>query len=553
MAVANGSPINGEAPLKVSFNAIDSSDDKAIVSYIWDFKDGQTASTVDTEHTFVEAGNYEVTLLVKDEEGISALDVIIIKVTGPANTAPVAKASADKTSGTVPLAVAFTGSGSTDDTGVTGYSWDFKDGNGSDQSDASHTFETAGTYAVELTVTDAEGLTSTETVSITVESKENTAPVAKISSNKTSGTVPLAVAFTGSGLTDDTGVTGYSWDFKDGNGSDQSDASHTFETAGIYEVELTVTDAEGLTNTETVSITVESKENTAPVAKVSTNKTSGTLPLAVAFTGSGSTDDTGITEYSWDFKDGNGSDQSDASHTFETAGIYEVELTVTDAEGLTNTETVSITVESKENTAPVAKISSNKTSGTLPLAVAFTGSGSTDDTGITEYSWDFKDGNGSDQSDASHTFETAGTYAVELTVTDAEGLTSTETVSITVESKENTAPVAKISSNKTSGTVPLAVAFTGSGSTDDTGITEYSWDFKDGNGSDQSDASHTFETAGTYAVELTVTDAEGLTSTETVSITVESKENTAPVAKASADKTSGTLPLAVAFTGSGLN
>ncbi|WP_415843484.1 PKD domain-containing protein, partial [Zobellia nedashkovskayae] len=59
VAVANGSPINGEAPLKVSFNAIDSSDDKAIVSYVWDFKDGQTASTVDTEHTFVEAGNYE--------------------------------------------------------------------------------------------------------------------------------------------------------------------------------------------------------------------------------------------------------------------------------------------------------------------------------------------------------------------------------------------------------------------------------------------------------------------------------------------------------------
>nr|WP_194532905.1 PKD domain-containing protein [Zobellia nedashkovskayae] len=661
VAVANGSPINGEAPLKVSFNAIDSSDDKAIVSYVWNFKDGQTASTVDTEHTFVEAGNYEVTLLVKDEEGISALDVIIIKVTGPENTAPVAKISSNKISGTVPLEVAFTGSGSTDDTGITGYSWDFKDGNGSDQSDASHTFETAGIYEVELTVTDAEGLTNTETVSITVESKENTAPVAKASADKTSGTLPLAVAFTGSGSTDDTGITGYSWDFKDGNGSDQSDASHTFETAGTYAVELTVTDAEGLTNTETVSITVESKENTAPVAKVSADKTSGTVALEVAFTGSGSTDDTGITGYSWDFKDGNGSDQSNASHTFETAGIYAVELTVTDAEGLTNTETVSVIVEEQEsgpeedntdtnidplpsspfptnespvavangspingeaplkvsfnaidssddkaivsyvwnfkdgqtastvdtehtfveagnyevtllvkdeegisaldviiikvtgpeNTAPVAKISSNKISGTVPLEVAFTGSGSTDDTGITGYSWDFKDGNGSDQSDASHTFETAGIYEVELTVTDAEGLTNTETVSITVESKENTAPVAKASADKTSGTLPLAVAFTGSGSTDDTGITGYSWDFKDGNGSDQSDASHTFETAGTYAVELTVTDAEGLTNTETVSITVESKENTAPVAKISSNKTSGTVALEVAFTGSG--
>ncbi|MGJ8737210.1 PKD domain-containing protein, partial [Zobellia laminariae] len=157
VAVANGSPINGEVPLKVSFNAIDSSDDKAIVSYAWDFKDGQTASTANPEHTFDEAGNYEVTLLVKDEEGISALDVIIIKVAGPANTAPIAKLNADKTSGTLPLDVTFTGSQSTDDTGITEYSWDFKDGNSSDESDPSHTFGTAGTYEVSLTVTDAEG------------------------------------------------------------------------------------------------------------------------------------------------------------------------------------------------------------------------------------------------------------------------------------------------------------------------------------------------------------------------------------------------------------
>ncbi|MGS0525490.1 PKD domain-containing protein [Zobellia nedashkovskayae] len=202
-----------------------------------------------------------------------------------------------------------------------------------------------------------------------MESKENTAPVAKISSNKTSGTVALAVAFTGSGSTDDTGVTGYSWDFKDGNGSDQSDASHTFETAGTYAVELTVTDAEGLTNTETVSITVESK-NTAPVAKASADRTSGTVPLAVAFTGSGSTDDTGVTGYSWDFKDGNGSDQTDASHTFETAGTYAVELTVTDAEGLTNTSSLNINVT---------------TAGNLPCS---TGSGAADENGPKVWCWE---------------------------------------------------------------------------------------------------------------------------------------------------------------------
>ncbi|WP_415669091.1 PKD domain-containing protein, partial [Zobellia roscoffensis] len=122
VAVVSGSPINGEAPLKVSFSAADSSDDKAIVSYLWDFKDGETASTVDVQHTFVKTGKYEVALVTKDEEGISASDIIIITVDEPGNNAPTAKLSVDKTSGTLPLSVNFTGSESTDDTSVSKYS-----------------------------------------------------------------------------------------------------------------------------------------------------------------------------------------------------------------------------------------------------------------------------------------------------------------------------------------------------------------------------------------------------------------------------------------------
>ncbi|WP_289063697.1 PKD domain-containing protein [uncultured Zobellia sp.] len=551
VAIANGSPVNGQAPLKVSFSGIDSLDDKAIVSYKWNFEDGQTGNTAEIEHTFDKAGSYEVTLVTKDEEGISASDVIMITVEeSKGNTAPVAKLSASKTSGTLPLTVNFTGSGSTDDTGVTAYSWDFKDGNSSDKSDPSHTFESAGSYEVELTVTDAEGLKNKETVSITVESKENGAPVAKLSASKTSGILPLTVNFTGSGSTDDTGVTAYSWDFKDGNSSDKSDPSHTFDSAGSYEVELTVTDAEGLKNKETVSIIVESKENGAPVAKPSASKTSGTLPLTVNFTGSGSTDDTGVTAYSWDFKDGNSSDKSDPSHTFDSAGSYEVELTVTDAEGLKNKETVSIIVESKENGAPVAKLSASKTSGTLPLTVNFTGSGSTDDTGVTAYSWDFKDGNSSDKSDPSHTFESAGSYEVVLTVTDAEGLKDTKTVSIRVDAPANQPPIAKVRASTQSGQAPLTINFTGSGSTDDIGVTAYMWDFKDGSASNKSNPSHTFDSAGTYEVELTVADVDGLQNKETITVNVQEPVNNPPVAVAHANTLSGEAPLAVSFTGS---
>ncbi|MBU2974657.1 PKD domain-containing protein [Zobellia sp. B3R18] len=451
VAIANGSPVNGQAPLKVSFSGIDSSDDKAIVSYKWNFEDGQTGNTAEIEHTFDKAGSYEVTLVTKDEEGISASDVVMITVEeSKGNRAPVAKLSASKTSGTLPLAVKFTGSGSTDDTGVTAYSWDFKDGNSSDKSDPSHTFESAGSYEVELTVTDAGGLKNKETVSITVESKENGAPVAKPSASKTSGTLPLTVNFTGSGSTDDTGVTAYSWDFKNGNSSDKSDPSHTFESAGSYEVVLTVTDAEGLKDTKTVSIRVDAPANQPPIAKVRASTQSGQAPLTINFTGSGSTDDIGVTAYMWDFKDGSTSNKSNPSHTFDSAGTYEVELTVADVDGLQNKETITVNVQEPVNNPPVAVAHANTLSGEAPLAVSFTGSDSSDDKGVTRYDWNIS-GNYSNEVNPSHVFTAPGFYDVSLTVTDEEGLTSTSSLSVDVTQPKVEGPIDCSVGGKTAG------------------------------------------------------------------------------------------------------
>ena len=56
---------------------------------------------------------------------------------------------------------------------------------------------------------------------------------------------------------------------------------------------------------------------------------------------------------------------------------------------------------------------------------------STDDNGIASYSWDFGDGGSATVANPSYTFTTAGNYTVTLTVTDSEGLTSSDTVIIT--------------------------------------------------------------------------------------------------------------------------
>ena len=63
-------PTSGVAPLEVAFDASNSSDsDGSIISYAWDFKDGNTGSGKTISHTFSSIGNYDVKLIVTDDKG----------------------------------------------------------------------------------------------------------------------------------------------------------------------------------------------------------------------------------------------------------------------------------------------------------------------------------------------------------------------------------------------------------------------------------------------------------------------------------------------------
>lgn len=99
--------------------------------------------------------------------------------------------------------------------------------------------------------------------------------------------------------------------------------------------------------------------NRAPVARATTNRTSGPAPLTVEFDGSASFDPdtgdaTGLT-YAWDFTGDGTTDATTptASFTYTTAGNYTARLTVTDVDGRTGTTNIDITVG---NTAPSVEL-----------------------------------------------------------------------------------------------------------------------------------------------------------------------------------------------------
>ncbi|MEX0275483.1 MAG: malectin domain-containing carbohydrate-binding protein, partial [Flavobacteriaceae bacterium] len=79
-AVAEATPLTGEAPLEVTFTGSNSSDDNQIVSYLWDFGDGNTSTSSDPVHTYSSEGNYDATLTVEDDEGLTDTATVTINV-----------------------------------------------------------------------------------------------------------------------------------------------------------------------------------------------------------------------------------------------------------------------------------------------------------------------------------------------------------------------------------------------------------------------------------------------------------------------------------------
>lgn len=347
VAVASANLTEGDAPLEVQFTGSQSTDDIAVVTYDWDFGDGSSSTEADPVHTFNIAGTYAVILTVTDGSGQEDTETIEITV-NPAPGAPVANATSDIGEGNAPLEVSFNSDQSTDDGTIVSFEWDFGDGGTSTEANPVYTFNTAGTFTVTLTVTDDQGLMDNDTLEIVVTSL-NAPPTAVANSNVTTGPAPLQVNFTGDQSIDDDAVVSYRWDLGDGTILNEANVTHAYNTPGVYLAVLRVTDAEGLEDTDSITITV-TETGLAPFAIATSDVSEGVAPLEVTFTGDQSTVSSGDIQYAWDFGDGNTSTEANPVHTFTEVGEYSVVLTITDEDGTTDTETLTIVVNEDNET-----------------------------------------------------------------------------------------------------------------------------------------------------------------------------------------------------------
>ncbi|MFB6178746.1 MAG: PKD domain-containing protein [Halorientalis sp.] len=412
--------------------------------------------------------------------------------------------------------ISFDGSASFDPDGsIQSYKWTFEDGTTSSSSVTSRTYNTPGNYTVTLTVTDDDGASATDTVVATVESHD---PTADATANRTSVITGDAIAFDGSNSSDPDGpIASYNWTFGDNATATGATPVHTYSSPGTYTVNLTVTDDSGITDTDHLTITVDS--NSPPTASATANRTSVITDDPIAFDGTGSSDSDGsISTYQWDFGDNATATGATPTHAYGSSGNYTVALTVTDDKGATATDTLEVTVGS--NAAPTASASSNRTTVVTNQAIGFDGTGSSDSDGsISSYQWDFGDNATATGATPTHEYSSSGNYTVTLTVTDNDGATGTDTLALSVDA--NTAPTATATANQTTATVNETISFDGSGSADSDGsIVSYQWDFGDGVTATGVAPTHQYSSTGNYTVTLTVTDDSGATATDTVAITI---------------------------------
>lgn len=105
---------------------------------------------------------------------------------------------------------------------------------------------------------------------IALNNDENNAPIAVTTADVLSGEVPLEVNFSGNNSSDDNGIVSYYWEFPDFSSSDPN-VVHTFNTPGVYDVTLTVTDEANLTSSDTLTIRVAEEPENEPVETCVTN------------------------------------------------------------------------------------------------------------------------------------------------------------------------------------------------------------------------------------------------------------------------------------------
>ena len=363
----------------------------------WDFtSDGTVDSTTnqfpsggDAQFTYPAAGTYSVTLTASSNNCVSA------PITYPVTVNPLPNPDFTTLSACEGQAVDFINSTDTVGFSPTTFLWNFNTalGLGSPTStfeNPNYTYPSSGNYSVSLQATNMFGCVNTDTIPVTVD--EN--PISIFTLNDTCENTQAV--FADLSTAGSSTISGWSWDFGDGNTSTTQNGSNIYLSNGIYTATLTVTTPQNCTSTSTQSITIFD----GPSVGFSVLPTCQDVPVNIWNT------TTNAVSYGWTIPSlAYTSANNNEIQTFGTAGYHDIELTATSVNGCENTLLDSVLV----NSLPVDNFGdTTKTCGTSLIIDANESSSNSG----SSFSWN----TGASSSDINVTI--AGLYVANITTSD---------------------------------------------------------------------------------------------------------------------------------------
>ena len=342
------------------------------------------------------------------------------------------------------------------------------------------------------------------------------------------GSADFIVDFTDASSDTDGTIQSWSWDFGDSNTSTTQNPSHTYGSDGTYDVTLTVTDDDGLSSSTTKSLTLI--DGILVDALPDASFTFTVDGLDATFTDTSTTEaGVNITNWAWDFGDGNTSTQQNPTHTYTSEGTYNVSLTITTDQSEVDSVTDSVAVSSNAPTANFDFIRTQSLYSSISdgrATVKFFDLSTDPDGSIATTEWNFGDGSlTSTDSNPMHAYDDlsdATTIDVTLTVKDNSNLTDSVTKTVTLS------PLVGLDTSFN--TTSLDVDFTDlTKILPSETIEKWFWRFGDGTTSTQQNPTHTYPSLdATYHATLFVTTDSGRTGSRGVLFSLGSGDSTYP-------------------------
>jgi len=303
-------------------------DSATVLSWFWDFGDGNTSTDESPIHIYDEDGLYEVSVFVTSTSGCEvALSFPLFTDQPPSTDCELYIEYEDIDSLTFEFSSEVFGL-TGDPAGVLSYFWEFDDGTTSNDPNPTHIFPDEGIYTVELTVlTEDSCLVTACAVVVVGDSPVDTFFFGCQAMFFVADVSPDSLTLFFEDLSFGSPTEWY-WEFGDGETSDDQNPSHTYDEPGVYLVELSILTVTGCESNISFEICVmedcpwQGEQDCQALF----------IPLPDSLGGLGfefvdlSFSPNPIQAWNWDFGDGETSNDQSPFHEYAQHGVYTVTL-----------------------------------------------------------------------------------------------------------------------------------------------------------------------------------------------------------------------------------